>query len=235
MEILVFNCGSSSLKFDLIETASDGGGHHTVTHGEVEGIGGQADFHFVDGNGQVSEESQSAPDHAVAAAHVIRWLESTLGKLASRLSAVAHRVVHGGEEITGPTIVDAGVIAAIERNAELAPLHNPAALATIRAVAKMLGPSVPAIVLADTSFHRTLPPHARTYAIPRELSARHGIRRFGFHGIGHACMMERCAELTAIPVTKLNLVTLHLGAGCSVAAISGGQSIDTSMGLTPLE
>ena len=147
---------------------------------------------------------------------------------------VVHRIVHGGEQIAAPALVNEGVIRALDEASRFAPLHNPPALATLRAVSEKLA-GVPAVVVPDTAFHHTLPEHARTYAIPRALAARHGIRRFGFHGIGHAWMMERYAEICATRVEELRLVTLQLGAGCSAAAIRGGRSVDTSMGLTPLE
>ena len=234
MRVLVFNCGSSSLKFDLIELDPLVRSRRTIARGTFEEIGAHARFSFAEGTGPKSEGSEPIRDHASAAVFALGWLESVAGKLQERLGAVAHRVVHGGEEITEPVIVDAAVIRAIERAVQWAPIHNPTALATIAAVSQRL-PAVPAVVAADTAFHRTLPAHARNYAIPRELAARYGIHRFGFHGIGHAYMMERYAELTATPVEKVNLVTLHLGAGCSAAAIKAGRSVETSMGLTPLE
>lgn len=233
MEVLVFNCGSSSLKFDLLELDPQVRSRHTIACGAFEQIGARAKYSFVEG-GRRAEGSEPIADHASAAVFALRWIESVVGKLQPRLDAVAHRVVHGGEEIREPVIVDTSVMRALERAGEWAPIHNPAALATIRAVCSRLA-TVPAVVVADTAFHQTLPAHARHYAIPRELAERHGIRRFGFHGIGHAYMLERYGELTAAPVTKLNLITLHLGAGCSVTAIKEGHSFDTSMGLTPLE
>jgi len=142
--------------------------------------------------------------------------------------------VHGGEQVTAPALANDAVVRALDEASRFAPLHNPPALATLRAVSEKLA-GVPAVVVPDTAFHHTLPEHARTYAIPRALAARHGIWRFGFHGVGHAWMMERYAEICARPVEELRLVTLQLGAGCSAAAIRGGRSVDTSMGLTPLE
>jgi acetate kinase len=143
-------------------------------------------------------------------------------------------VVHGGPRIFVPTLLDEQTLRELDAATVFAPLHNPPAIATIRAVRERL-PGVPAIVIADTGFHRDLPDFARTYALPRDLTRRHGIRRFGFHGVGHAWMMERYAELTGSDLATLNLITLHLGAGCSATAIRGGKSVDTSMGQTPLE
>jgi acetate kinase len=136
--------------------------------------------------------------------------------------------------VSEPVIADDDVIEALDDACRFAPLHNPPAIATLRAVRDQF-PKVPSIVVADTAFHRTLPPVARTYAIPHALAARHGIHRFGFHGIGHSWMLDRYAEILGRPTSALNLITLQLGAGCSAAAIRAGKSVDTSMGLTPLE
>ena len=150
------------------------------------------------------------------------------------LDVVAHRIVHGGGEVEEPRIVDESVYAALTRATQFAPLHNPIAISVMRAVQEHL-PKLPSAVVTDTAFHRDLPPEARTYAMPHDLAERYGIRRYGFHGIGHAWMMERYAEITGQSPHDLNLVTFHLGAGCSACAIRKGRSVDTSMGLTPLE
>ncbi len=142
--------------------------------------------------------------------------------------------MHGGPELTAPAIVDERVIRALDAAAVFDPLHYPPAIATLRAAAARLA-GVPSIVVADTFFHQTIPDYAREYAIPRQLAERYRIRRYGFHGLAHAWMMERYAELRGAPGRELNLITLQLGAGCSAAAIRAGRSIDTSMGLTPLE
>jgi acetate kinase len=233
MRVLVFNCGSSSLKFELIEV--DGGARgHSHLRGLVENIGTQAQYtYWRDGSiaarGEVAQHS-----HQAAARHVLDWMRSLRGDYLDALGAVVHRIVHGGAAIAQPTLVDDAVLDAIEKASIFAPLHNPPALATIRAVSGML-PGVPEVVMADTAFHHSLPPRAWTYAIPKELASRHGIRRFGFHGIGHSYMMERYAELAGKPASELDLITLQLGAGCSITAIAKGRSVDTSMGLTPLE
>ncbi|HXR36607.1 MAG TPA: acetate kinase, partial [Candidatus Binataceae bacterium] len=233
MRVLVFNCGSSSLKFELIEVDAAGGRGHSLARGLVENIGSQAAYTYRRGDevamrGQVAQHS-----HEAAARHALNWLKSE-DDLAAGLGGVVHRIVHGGATIRQPALVDDTVLAAIEQASIFAPLHNPPALATIRAVSRIL-PGVPAVVIADTAFHQTLPAHAFTYAIPREMAARHGIRRFGFHGIGHSYMMERYAQLSGKPAHDLDLIALQLGAGCSITAITKGQSVDTSMGLTPLE
>ncbi|GMA94635.1 acetate kinase [Pseudolysinimonas kribbensis] len=151
-----------------------------------------------------------------------------------RIDAVGHRVVHGGDRFRAATIIDDAVEQAIEELSPLAPLHNPAALAGIRAARRAL-PDVPHVAVFDTAFHHTLPPAAFTYAIDAELAAAHHIRRYGFHGTSYRIVGERAAQLLERPLADLRMVVLHLGNGASVAAVSGGRSVDTSMGLTPLE
>jgi acetate kinase len=233
MKVLVFNCGSSSLKFELLELDASGRNRNRPSaRGIFQEIGPRSKAVMTDGEGKSVEASSPAPDHVSAALRALGWLNSTVGELA--LDATAHRIVHGGEHVIEPTLVNEAVIRKLEEASRFAPLHNPPALATIRAVSqKLVG--LPTIVVADTAFHQTLPKYARAYAIPRELAMRHGIRRFGFHGLGHAWMMERYAEIRGLPAERLKLITLQLGAGCSATAISMGRSVDTSMGLTPLE
>jgi acetate kinase len=144
-------------------------------------------------------------------------------------------VVHGGDRFVEPTLIDDEVIDAIEGLGELAPLHNEPSLRAIRAVRAALGPSLPMVAVFDTAFHHTLPERAWRYAIPQELAAKHHIRRYGFHGLAHRYMTERYAAITATPLSRVRLVTLQLGNGCSATAVDGGRSVDTSMGLTPLE
>jgi acetate kinase len=144
-------------------------------------------------------------------------------------------VVHGGDAFTEPVTIDDSVIARIESFNDLAPLHNPPAVSGIRAVRRILGPSISMIAAFDTSFHHTIPDEAAIYAIPRELSIKHRIRRYGFHGLAHQYSCERYGEMTGTPRERTNIVTLHLGNGCSATAIRGGESVDTSMGFTPLE
>jgi acetate kinase len=235
MRILVFNCGSSSLKFELIEVDAGGGRGHSHVRGLLENIGKkQARYTYRCDDAVVASGDAAHDKHEAAARHALDWLKSLKPDRVKDLNAVAHRIVHGGNTISQPVIVDDGVLDAIQKAAIFAPLHNPAALATIRTVGELL-PGVPEVVVADTAFHQTLPPYASTYAIPREMAARHGIRRFGFHGIGHSYMMDRYAQLNGKLAQTLDLITLQLGAGCSVAAIAKGRSVDTSMGLTPLE
>src|SRR5579875_32593 len=234
MQVLVFNCGSSSLKFELIEVDDRGGRGQSHLRGLVESIGTQARYIYWRG-AEVGLKGEAGHEtHEAAARHVIAWMRSLEGNPLDALNAVVHRIVHGGGTIVQPAIIEGKVLAAIEQASVFAPLHNPPALATIRAVTDLL-PGIPEVVVADTAFHQTLPPRASTYAIPREIAARHGIRRFGFHGIGHSYMTDRYAEISGRPADQLNLITLQLGAGCSIAAIESGRSVDTSMGLTPLE
>lgn len=232
MRVLVINCGSSSLKFELIELGAAGASPVRLARGTYEEIGPRTFARLWDADGRAFDAAAGVTDHAQAALHALAWLNA--GPQEPRLDAIAHRIVHGGERVSAPVVADDRVIAALEAAARFAPLHNPPAIATLRALREQL-PAIPSIVAADTAFHRTLPPVAITYAIPRDLAERHGIRRFGFHGIGHSWMRDRYAEISARPASSLNLITLQLGAGCSAAAIRDGLSVDTSMGLTPLE
>jgi acetate kinase len=234
MQALVFNCGSSSLKFELVELDASLKNRRTLARGKVEEIGRRSTHAFVGPDGVKSAGARPMRDHREAGVFALSWLKARTPGLARNLDVVAHRVVHGGEELTGPRLIDRQVNVALERASEFAPLHNPPALAVISAIRSELR-AVPEAVVADTAFHHTILPEARHYAIPRALAERYGIRRFGFHGIGHAWMAERVAAMTGKPLGRLNLVTMHLGAGCSAAAIRRGRSIDTSMGLTPLE
>ena len=234
MKALVFNCGSSSLKFELIELEKSLRGRKTLARGKFEEIGEHATQKFTGPGGKEVSGFASVSNHKDAALNALSWMESLEGKPLANLSVVAYRVVHGGDEITSPRIADNAVMAALDRASQFAPLHNPIAISVIREVKDRL-PQVPSVVVTDTAFHRDLPAAAKTYAIPFELAEKYGIRRYGFHGIGHAWMMERYGEITGKNPRDLNLVTFHLGAGCSAAAIRGGRSVDTSMGLTPLE
>ncbi len=240
MKILVFNCGSSSLKFELLDVDAIGERRRTLVRGEIEEIGAKSRLLVMHGRSRRAEPL-AVSDHAGAATAVLDRLEASGGEadaggepLATGLDAVAHRVVHGGTRITTAALATDDVMAAIESASQFAPLHNPPALAVIRTVASRL-PGVPAIAIADTAFHATIPACARLYALPAELAERYGLRRFGFHGVGHAWMAEQCARLRGTKLSQLNLITLQLGAGCSATAIRAGVSVDTSMGLTPLE
>jgi acetate kinase len=208
-EVFVLNTGSSSVKYRLLNAESG----QIRAEGLVERIG---------------PSGADAPDHA----HAVDGILAELGGL--RIDAVGHRVVHGGERFRTAVLVDDAVEQAIEALSPLAPLHNPPALAGIRAARRAL-PDVPHVAVFDTAFHHTLPPAAFSYAIDAQLAARHAIRRYGFHGTSYRIVSERAGELLQRPLAELRLVILHLGNGASVAAVSGGHSVDTSMGLTPLE
>ncbi|HKV53746.1 MAG TPA: acetate/propionate family kinase [Candidatus Binataceae bacterium] len=232
MLALVFNCGSSSLKFELVEL-DDSARRKRSARGLVEEISGRSRYTFTDFRGSTSTERVKFKDHTAAARFALSRLMSTDSSLSEALDVVVHRVVHGGQ-IEQPRVVDGRVLRTLRSASRFAPLHNPPAIAVIQATRSVLK-KTPAVVMPDTAFHSTLPPVAHTYALPHALVRRWGIRRYGFHGIGHAWMAERYAELRNRPVASLNLVTMHLGSGCSACAISGGKSVDTSMGMTPLE
>jgi acetate kinase len=206
--VFVLNAGSSSIKYTVLAVESG----TLVADGIVERIG-------VPGG---------VPDHATALARVLAEIGDTA------IDAVGHRVVHGGERFTDATVIDDDVEAAIEQLIELAPLHNPAGLAGIRAARAAL-PDVPHVAVFDTAFHATIPVEAATYAIDADLAARHGIRRYGFHGTSYQYVSRVAAETLGRGLGELRMIVLHLGNGASMAAIRGGRSVDTSMGLTPLE
>ncbi len=236
MNILVINCGSSTLKFQLIETTADSasmGRPHKLARGLVDRIGGAASCHFEAVGSTPVENRLAVDDHEKAVALVIQWLNS-IPELRS-IDAIGHRIVHGGDQFTAAAWIDDRMVETLDSLCELAPLHNPAGVSGIRAARKVLGKTVPMVAAFDTSFHHTLPETARTYAIPREIALKHGIRRYGFHGLAHQYSMMCYGELTAVPAEQINIVTLHLGNGCSACAIRGGISVDTSMGFTPLE
>jgi acetate kinase len=241
MKILALNSGSSSLKFAVVEleaVAIRASSAVMIARGSVEDIGGEATL-GIEVRGETERRGQDAADTGQA----VRAVLGTLKKRTRRggeaplegLEAVGHRVVHGGPRFAGPVRIDAEVIAEIEALDALAPLHNVAGLAGVRVVRETLGEDIPEVAVFDTAFHHALPERSATYAIPRELAERHGIRRFGFHGISHAFLAARYAELTGQEENGPALVTLHLGSGCSAAAIRGGRPVDTSMGFTPLE
>ncbi len=225
MHILVINCGSSSIKGAVINHQS---GEHVVTL-RVERIGGESTMKF---NDEPAGACQGA-DHAQALGCLMPELTRRLPEGIS-IDAVGHRVVHGGERFVEPTVVDDEVEAAIEALVPLAPLHNPANLAGIRA-ARALLPGVPHVVSFDTAFHATLPRRAKLYALPQDVTEAHGLRRYGFHGLSHRYVASRAAQYLEADVRDLRLITCHMGNGASVCAVEYGRSVETSMGMTPLE
>ncbi len=242
MNILVLNVGSTTLKFQVVVTDADRIGEdrdERLVRGQIERIGGESII-TIRGPDGVSRK-RAAPLRDLRAA--VDWLvgfvtseESGTG-LTSRadLHAVGHRVVHGGERFRNSVAIDSSVLHGIEETIELAPLHNPHNLRGIEAARAALGAGVPQVAVFDTAFHHTLPEHAYLYAIPYPLYRRHKVRRYGFHGTSHRSIAYRWRMLTGRERADVRIVTLHLGNGCSACAIKGGESIDTSMGFTPLE
>jgi acetate kinase len=233
MYILVINCGSSSAKYDLF-TAGD---ELSICKGIVERIGedSSAITHEVNGKEAIHEEI-SCPDHHKAIEIIKDVLtDKEKGVLTdiSEVIGVGHRVVHGGEEFNQSTLIDDEVLASVEKFSELAPLHNPPSLEGIRGCMEIF--DVPQVAVFDTAFHQTMPECAYFYGIPYDLYEKYGIRKYGFHGTSHRCVSVKAAELLDRPLEDLNLITVHLGNGCSIAAVAKGKSVDTSMGFTPLE
>lgn len=238
MNVLVINSGSSSIKFQLLDLQRE----TVLGSGLVERIGesrGQIGCRLRPGSS--SEEKVvlegRVEDHQSGMHQAVDLLtDKQRGVLRDRreIEAVGHRVVHGGEDFHKPTLIDDQVIEAIERNIPLAPLHNPANLDGIR-VARELFPGVPQIAVFDTAFHQTIPARAHLYALPYELYEKHRIRRYGFHGTSHKYVAGECARMLGKPLEQCNLVTIHLGNGCSMAAVENGRCIDTTLGMTPLE
>ena len=242
MRILVLNAGSSSLKFQLIDT--DGAAiaesrDRRLARGAVERIGGQAIVTLQSGSEQPTKSTAPLRDHAAAVEHIIAWLTRADSGVeidsVGQIEAVGHRVVHGGERFTHSTRIDESVRRELEDLIELAPLHNPHNLRGIAAARAALGPGVPQVAIFDTAFHHSLPDVAYLYAIPYQLYRRHRVRRYGFHGTSHRYVAYRYRQLTSRTREATKIITLHLGNGASACAIDGGNSMDTSMGFTPLE
>ncbi len=232
MKVLVVNCGSSSIKYQLYEMPEK----RVISRGIVERIGEQhaaLEHHYAD---EVRRLEGQIADHEEGMALILETLAGPEGVLenAEEIAAIGHRVVHGGEEFTGSVLINPEVIASIERFADLAPLHNPPNLTGIRAAMHEL-PNVPQVACFDTAFHATIPEVAYTYALPYQLYEKFGIRRYGFHGTSHRYVARRAAEILGMDKHAINCITIHLGNGCSMTAVRQGLSVDTSMGLTPLE
>jgi acetate kinase len=241
MNVLVLNVGSATVKFQLMRTDQeriDQDSDETLAKGMVERIGGEAVLTLWSEVQGSRRTSASIRDIAGAIDWILKWLASDdsgtdIASL-SEIEAVGHRVVHGGERFTHSVLVDDPTLKTLEDQIELAPLHMPYNLAGIRAVKASLG-AVPQAAVFDTAFHSTLPETSYLYGIPYSLYRRHKIRRYGFHGTSHRYVAYRYRKLTGTARDDTNLVTLHLGNGCSACAIKGGDSMDTSMGFTPLE
>ena len=245
MRVLVLNSGSSSIKYRVLDITAGRGSsaikpERILLTGAIKGIGGSATVEITREGGARSKTTQPLGDHA----HALRVLFDQLGEgqgvtgggdTLSKVDAVGHRVVHGGDQFTQPTVITEQIETEIDALSELAPLHNPACLEGIRGAKEVLGSDVPMVAVFDTAFHRTMPATARTYALPFDLATRHRIRRYGFHGIAHHSLAAGYSTFTGRPLDTCRLITLQLGNGCSATAISGGKSVETSMGFTPLE
>ena len=243
MNVLVLNCGSSSVRFQLVQTdparAADGT-DRALARGHVENIGGAALLKYEAADGRAIRESGEILEHKIAVEHVLALLtRADVGVVKDRreIDAVGHRVVHGGERFKASVRIDDGVVQGIEECFDLAPLHNPPNVKGYRAARELLGDAVPQVAVFDTAFHQTMPATAYLYGLPYVLYERHGVRRYGFHGTSHRFVAARLAAHLGrrLDDPALRLIPCHLGNGCSVAAIRGGRSMDTSMGFTPLE
>ena len=243
MNILVLNCGSSSLKFQLIATDLDrieNNDDRRVAHGTIERIGGAAPITLM-AEGKIPQRS-AAPirDMRSAVETIVRWIVSDASEIADMngladIQAIGHRVVHGGEHFSESVIITEEILRGIEDCIELAPLHNPANISGILAAREIFGKGIAQVAVFDTAFHQTLPEKSFLYALPYQLYRRHKIRRYGFHGTSNRYVSYRYRTLLNMEREQVNVIALHLGNGCSATAIKGGKSIDTSMGMTPLE
>ena len=240
--ILVLNVGSSTIKFQLIDTdaaAIAEARDRRVARGQIERIGGEAIVALAAEGRPGEKHATPLRDHAAAIEYILGWLTSDASGVpitsVGQIEAVGHRVVHGGERFSASTRVDDAVWRELEDLIELAPLHNPHNLRGISAARAALGPGIPQIAVFDTAFHHTLPERAYIYAIPYQLYRRYRVRRYGFHGSSHRYLAYRYRQLTGTTREGTKILTLHLGNGASICAIDGGRSVDTSMGFTPLE
>ena len=234
MKILVLNCGSSSVKYQLIEMDDE----QLICKGIVERIGTEdAILRYCPTGRPEKREVRPVPDHAAAIHAVISaLLDPEIGVIRDKsdISAVGHRTVHGGEAFANSVKIDQNVIQSIKDFSKFAPLHNPHNLKGIEVCMELL-PNTPQVAVFDTAFHQTMPASSYLYALPRSLYDKLGIRRYGFHGTSHHYVAQRAAEELGRPTEKLKIITCHLGNGASVAAVKHGESVDTSMGFTPLE
>ncbi|MEJ2231424.1 MAG: acetate kinase [Nitrospirales bacterium] len=242
MRILVLNSGSSSVKFRVLDLGCEASSHdersvRTRMRGAVKGIGRTASLELEVEEKPRTINTRLISDHQQAVRWLFEQLDSTDNSPASLagVEAVGHRVVHGGQRFSRPILITNSVMGEIDALSELAPLHNPACLEGIRGARAILGSKVPMVAVFDTAFHQTMPTHAKVYALPYELAARHHIRRYGFHGIAHASLAGSYFHATEKPAENSRLITLQLGNGCSISAIKDGKSVETSMGFTPLE
>lgn len=233
MNVLVINCGSSSLKFQLINSESE----KVLAKGLCERIGIDGSLTYQPEDGEKVKSDKAMPTHTEAIQFVIDALtdaQTGVVKSLEEIGAVGHRVVHGGEKFASSVVITDEVINAIEECNDLAPLHNPANLIGIRACQELM-PSTPMVAVFDTAFHQTMPEKAYMYGLPYEYYEKYKVRRYGFHGTSHSFVSKRVAEIAGKPYDSLKTIVCHLGNGASVCAVMNGKSVDTSMGLTPLE
>ena len=232
MKVLVVNCGSSSIKYQLIDMENES----LMAKGYLEKIGLPDSFLTHTVNGEKHKIEQEVKNHEDGIQLVLQQLthpEYGVIKSLDEIGAVGHRVVHGGEKFNSSVLINNDVINTMRECIPLAPLHNPAGITGIEACQKVL-PNVPMVGVFDTAFHQTLPKKAYLYALPYEYYEKYGIRKYGFHGTSHRFVSKRVAEIMNKPVEDLKIITCHLGQGASLCAVDGGKSVDTSMGLTPL-
>ncbi len=233
MKILVINCGSSSLKYQLIDSETE----EWLAKGLCERIGIDGRIVYTPAGGEKEIKESPMPDHTNAIKLVLEYLTNdktgVLGSL-DEIGAVGHRIVHGGEKFASSVVINDEVIKAIEECNDLAPLHNPANLIGIDACRKLM-PSTPMVAVFDTAFHQTMPEKAYLYGLPNSYYEKYKIRRYGFHGTSHSYVSKRCADVLGKKYEDLKIIVCHLGNGASVSAVKNGKCVDTSMGLTPLE
>lgn len=226
--ILLLNCGSSSIKYQVIDADSE----EVVANGIIQRIGdGESTISHTFG-GQTLQDEHGFPDHAHALAFLVK-LFNEVGPKLSDIVAVGHRTVHGGEAFRATTVIDDAMVEQLRELSPLAPLHNPPGIAGIEAARAVL-PAVPHVAIFDTAFFSSIPAEAYTYAIPREIAQNHGIRKYGFHGTSHSYVSHKVAEVLGRDYGDLNQIVCHLGNGASISAISKGVAVEASMGLTPL-
>jgi len=234
MKVLVFNCGSSSIKYKLFEMQT----HEVLAQGGIEKIGLEGSFlKLTMPDDRKVVINQSIPEHQTGVELILKVLTSKeYGCIDSltAIDAVGHRVVHGGEKFNESVLITDEVIKKVEECVDLAPLHNPSNLIGIRAVEKLM-PNIPQVAVFDTAFHQTMPPKAYIYGLPYSYYLDYGIRRYGFHGTSHRYVSRRACEILGVPYEHQRIITAHIGNGASITAIKNGKSIDTSMGMTPVD
>ncbi len=233
MNVLVINCGSSSLKFQLINSESE----EVLAKGLCERIGIDGRLTYQPAGGGKAVSDKAMPTHTEAIQFVIDALtdsETGVVKSLDEIGAVGHRVVHGGEKFANSVVITEDVLKAIEECNDLAPLHNPANLIGINACQKLM-PNTPMVAVFDTAFHQTMPEKAYLYGLPYEYYEKYGVRRYGFHGTSHSFVSKHAAEFLGLDLENSKIIVAHLGNGASISAVLNGKCVDTSMGLTPLE